>query len=315
MDEVLNAIEENRPIRDSTRPSMKNVHVGGSILDLQVSTLPLVARDLTDRNRTSPFAFTGNKFEFRAVGSKQSPSFPVCLLNTAVAASLVEMKAALKKQMGTKAVPDKTDILAVVRMFIKSSKNVRFEGNGYGQEWIDEAEKRGLLNIKSAPVAFKQLLEKHNIDLLVSQNVLTEQEIHSRYCILNDQYALSQLIEANTLVEMIKQAILPAAYAYRGELVSTLVAATTLGLAKESQPEYGVFTKIGDVTGKLEKAVDVLMNVVEEIDGIEDESEKAELAGGRLVEGMGAVRELADGLEEIVADKHWPYPKYSELLL
>jgi glutamine synthetase len=152
---------------DSTQPKMQNIHVGGAILDLQVSTLPLVARDLTDRNRTSPFAFTGNKFEFRAVGSKQSPSFPVCLLNTAVAASLVEMKDALKKQMGSKAVPDKKDIMAVVRAFIKSSKNVRFEGNGYSQEWIDLAEKRGLLNIKSAPVAFKQLLEKRSIDLCV----------------------------------------------------------------------------------------------------------------------------------------------------
>jgi glutamine synthetase len=303
-------------MKDSSRPTMANVHVGGSILDLQVSTLPLVSRDLTDRNRTSPFAFTGNKFEFRAVGSKQSPSFPVCLLNTAVAASLVEMKAALEKQMGKKDLPGKEDILAVVRMFIKSSKNVRFEGNGYGQEWIDLAEKRGLLNIKSAPVAFKQLLEKRSIDLLVKQGVLTEKEIYSRYHILNEQYALNQLIEGNTILGMVKQSILPAAYEYRGELVKTVVAAVGhLGASKESQPEYGVFTAIGSVCEKLEAAIVALQSVIDEIDGIEDGTKKAEVAGGKLPEAMGVVRGYADELEEIVADKFWPYPKYTELLL
>lgn len=131
--EVLNAIEEGRDVVESIRPQMKNIRVGGSIMDLQVSTLPLVARDLTDRNRTSPFAFTGNKFEFRAVGSKQSPSFPITLLNAVVADSLVAMKEALVKKMGSKSAPDRSDIIAVVREFVKSSKNVRFEGNGYSE--------------------------------------------------------------------------------------------------------------------------------------------------------------------------------------
>jgi glutamine synthetase len=155
--EVLNAVEEKREVNNFSQPHLKTVQVGGTALDIKVSTLPPIARDLTDRNRTSPFAFTGNKFEFRAVGSKQSPSFPVCVINTAVAASLNSIVDDLKKAMGSKEFPSAEDMLGVVRKYIKSSKAVRFEGNGYSQEWVDEAKNRGLLNISSCPDAFEQV--------------------------------------------------------------------------------------------------------------------------------------------------------------
>jgi glutamine synthetase len=155
--EVLNAIEDSRDVRNFSQPHLQTVKLGGTMLDIKVPTLPPISRDLTDRNRTSPFAFTGNKFEFRAVGSKQSPSFPVTLINSAVAASMNAVSDDLLKAMGSKKEPSVDDVLTVVKKYIKLSKAVRFEGNNYSQEWKDEAVKRGLLNISSCPVAFRQV--------------------------------------------------------------------------------------------------------------------------------------------------------------
>lgn len=141
LDEVLNAIEEGRPVSQSQKPHVAAVKVGGASLDMKVSTLPEIARDLTDRNRTSPFAFTGNKFEFRAVGSKQSPSFPVTVLNAAVASTLQEITGKLEKAKGSKKAPDSTEILKIVKEIIIETKSVRFEGDGYSSEWHAEAAK------------------------------------------------------------------------------------------------------------------------------------------------------------------------------
>ena len=162
--EVLDAVEESRDVRNFSQPHLQTVKLGGTALDIKVSTLPPISRDLTDRNRTSPFAFTGNKFEFRAVGSKQSPSFPVCLLNAAVADSITNVTNELIKVMGTKSEPSIDDILIVVKKFTKSSKPVRFEGNNYSDEWKKEAVKRGLLNISDCPTAFQQVI--HSIPFI-----------------------------------------------------------------------------------------------------------------------------------------------------
>ncbi|RKO87927.1 hypothetical protein BDK51DRAFT_39029, partial [Blyttiomyces helicus] len=222
LNEVLNSIEENRSVRNFSQPHLQTVKVGGTVLDVKVSTLPTIARDLTDRNRTSPFAFTGNKFEFRAAGSKQSPSLPIVLLNAAVAASITEITEALIKQKGTKAEPSVDDILAVVRVYITRSKNIRFEGNNYSDEWVKEAEKRGLLNIRSCPVAFRQLLEAKNAALLTSLGIFTEGELKSRFHILMEKYAKDLLIEANTLKTMVLQGVIPAAFSYRKDLTESL---------------------------------------------------------------------------------------------
>lgn len=166
--EVLNSIEESRDIKTFSQAHLKTVKVGGTVLDLKVNALPQIARDLTDRNRTSPFAFTGNKFEFRAVGSKSSPSFPTVLFNSMIAEALNDVTDALVKQMGSKAEPSVDDVLTVVRQFIKSSKNIRFEGNGYSAEWHAEAAKRGLPILKNAPDAFRQLIDKSHVKLMTS---------------------------------------------------------------------------------------------------------------------------------------------------
>lgn len=141
LNEVLDAVEEGRDMRRLSKTEFQGIKLGGTVLDVKVSTLPEIARDLTDRNRTSPFAFTGNKFEFRAVGAKQSPSFPVALLNAAVAASLTHLTDALESKMAGKSAPSDADILSVLRATIAHTKSIRFEGDGYSAEWHAEASR------------------------------------------------------------------------------------------------------------------------------------------------------------------------------
>lgn len=311
--EVLNAIEENRDVRNFSQPHLQVVKVGGTVLDLKVSTLPQIARDLTDRNRTSPFAFTGNKFEFRAVGSKQSPSFPTVLLNSAVAASLTAVTEALIKQKGNKADVSIDDILTVVRQFIKSSKNIRFEGNNYSDEWVKEAEKRGLPNIKSCPVAFRQLLAPEHAHLLTSLGIMTEGELHSRFHILMEKYAKDLVIEANTLKNMIYQGVLPASYAFKKELSDLLVSQKSLGLPVDDVPEMKTLKIVTKLTSDLQQAVDNMASIIDRVNALEGE-EQGELAGNELTSALEAVRKASDAIEVYVSDKQWPYPKYTELL-
>jgi glutamine synthetase len=181
LNEVLNSIEENRPLSRKVNTDKTQIKLGGAGLDVQVSTLPEIARDLTDRNRTSPFAFTGNKFEFRAVGAKQSPAFPMALLNAAVSCVLHDISDQLEKAKGSKETPSKEEILTLVKSYIKSSKNVRMEGDNYSEAWVKEAERRGLLNISTCPEAFKQLLVNDNIKALTERvHVFTQSELNSR---------------------------------------------------------------------------------------------------------------------------------------
>ena len=292
--EVLNSIEESRSVKSFSQTHLKTVKLGGTILDLKVNALPEIARDLTDRNRTSPFAFTGNKFEFRAVGSKSSPSFPTCLLNAAVAQSLDEVTAALIKQKGTKAEPSVEDVLTVVKQFIKSSKHVRFEGNGYSDEWKVEAEKRGLPNIKSCPVAFRVLLDPKHISLMTSQGIMSETEIKSRFHILMEKYAKDIIIEANTLKGMIQTGVLPTAYAFRKELLDSLVAQKAVGLDLTSSPEKKILDKVLGLVTSLQQYADKLASSIDKINSISDELEQADYANGEIISIMENVRDVVD---------------------
>ncbi|KAI9341035.1 glutamine synthetase type III N terminal-domain-containing protein [Zopfochytrium polystomum] len=313
LNEVLNAIEENRSVKNFSRPHLQTVKVGGTVLDLKVSTLPTISRDLTDRNRTSPFAFTGNKFEFRAVGAKQSPSLPVVLLNSAVAASINAVTDALLAAKGSKPELTEDDILAVVKKFIKDSKNIRFEANNYSDDWVKEAERRGLPNIKSCPVAFKQLLEPKNRQLLTSLGIFTEDELNSRYHILVEKYAKDLLIEGNTLKNMITSGVLPGAYAYRKDLAESLNSQKNVGVDLSDAPELETLKTLTTLTADLKKAADHLQAVIDKVEALHDE-EQGEVAGKELTAALEEVRSKSDTLEKHVADKYWPYPKYTELL-
>jgi glutamine synthetase len=308
---VLDSIEQGKPVAEHYKPHFQSVKVGGTVLDVKVSSLPEIARDLTDRNRTSPFAFTGNKFEFRAVGSKQSPSFPVTLLNAAVSASLQEVAAALKAQMGTKTVASNEDVIEVVKKYIVSTRNIRFEGNGYSAEWVKEAEKRGLPNIRSAPDAFKQLLEPINQEMLVkTAEIFTNDELKSRYHVLIEKYVKDMVIEAKTLSMLVNEHILPAVFEYRAVLAKSAAALDSLKL---DAPEKESLAFLSKVIGQAKTKLASLNKLVEEIETNENHEEAAHHAT-KVVPLMNEVRDEIDLLESQVGHKYWPFPKYMELL-
>ncbi|KAI9028127.1 glutamine synthetase type III N terminal-domain-containing protein [Phycomyces nitens] len=313
LDEVLNSIEEGRPVTNYDDAHMKNVRVDGTVLDLKVAALPSIARDLTDRNRTSPFAFTGNKFEFRAVGSKQSPSFPVTLLNSAVASALQEVNAALKKQMGKKAVASDADKLVVIREFIKKTKAIRFEGDNYTEAWAAEAAKRGLPNIRKSVDAFGCILKKENAEMLKRLGVFSQAELESRVHILTEKYAKDVTIEAQTLLTMVTQQVLPAAYQYRRELAESASAMKSIGV--ESTPEIELLNELTPLVRNLQLRTTDLKNVMDEMLKVDELLPLAHGAQKKVIPCMEAVRTLADQLECLVSDKLWPLPKYTELFL
>ncbi|KAI9148625.1 hypothetical protein H9P43_010106 [Blastocladiella emersonii ATCC 22665] len=311
--EVLDAIEQKRGIKNFSVPHMQTIKLGGTVLDLKVAVLPEIARDLTDRNRTSPFAFTGNKFEFRAVGSKQSPSFPVTVLTAAVASALDQIAKKLEAKMAGKAIATEDDKIAVIRDLIADTRAIRFEGDNYSQAWSDEAEKRGLLNIKSVPEAYAQLLEPVNADMLTKATaVFTHEELHSRYHVLVERFAKDLLIEANTLKFMINQTILPAVYDYRKSLADTATALKAAGC--DASPEVDAIKAITPLLVKLTASSAALTETADAIFDIADPVEQAKAADAKLVAAMEEVRSAADALEQKVADKFWPLPKYTELL-
>ncbi|KAI8379545.1 uncharacterized protein BYT42DRAFT_613841 [Radiomyces spectabilis] len=315
LNEVLNSIEENRPVNDDIvgGNKMTYVRVKGTVLDIKVSSLPSISRDLTDRNRTSPFAFTGNKFEFRAVGSKQSVSFPVTLLNSVVASALQEIRDALKKQMGDKKVASTEDQLVVIREFIKKTKAIRFEGDNYSQEWIEEAAKRGLPNITKSSDAFSRILKTENADMLKRLGVFTEAELQSRYHILMEKYAKDVTIEAQTLSTMVQQQILPSAFSYRRNLAEAGSFMNDIGV--DNAPEKQLLQELGPVVGQLQQRTSELNTLMNDMNNLTETTEMGIFAANKLIPAMEAVRAQADYLERVVADNLWSLPKYNELFL
>ncbi|KAJ1732161.1 hypothetical protein LPJ61_002179 [Coemansia biformis] len=314
--EVLDAIEEDRPLKNFSVPQFQSIKVGGTVLDVKVAALPSIARDLTDRNRTSPFAFTGNKFEFRAVGSKQSPSFPVTVLNCAVTAAIQEMTEALRAQMGSKPRPSEEDKLVVIRRYIAMTKSVRFEGDNYSEAWVAEAARRGLPNIKSAPEAYTYLIqEKHKRMLTEEIGIFSDGELLSRYYILNERYAKDVIIEAETMQTIVGQQILPAALEYRKSLAESAAALKTIGV--EASPEIDTLNELTPLTKDLQAAYVALQEAARKLIDHEghDANVHAQFAHDVVGPAIARTREAADALETAVADKFWPLPKYTELLL
>ncbi len=274
-----------------------------------VDTLPPLPKDYGDRNRTSPFAFTGNKFEFRAVGSSQSISGPLVALNTIIAESLDYVATELEK--ATKGDPKKLADAAtkLVQSIWKEHKAVVFNGDGYSEKWHKEAEKRGLPNLKNTVDALPALISKENLAVLAKYNVLTERETTSRYEIYCERYCKDVATESKLCLSIAQQSILPAAYRYQGELASTVASMIAAGL-KPDGSALGAVTKL---VGQLEAAVAKLTSsighhasgpVIEHCKHYRDE----------VLPAMLEVRAAADGLEAIVADDLWPLPTYSEML-
>jgi len=205
-----------------------------AMIKLGVAKLPEIEKDNTDRNRTSPFAFTGNKFEFRAVGSSASIAFPIVLLNAAVAEALGELTEQIAS--GAKRGKSQDDVvLGVVQQAFKESASIRFEGNNYSEDWVKEAAKRGLPNLRRSPEALEQLLSKDSRALLTKLGVFTKPELESRYHVRLERYIKDMLIEANTLREIIDTIVLPASFGYSGSLASAAAHAASAGIKNVPQ--------------------------------------------------------------------------------
>ena len=272
--------------------------------------LPQFPKDTGDRNRTSPFAFTGNKFEFRAVGSSMNISGPNTVINTIIAESLDFMATELEKAIkgGKEMNAALADLLPAI---YKESKRVVFNGNGYSEEWHADAEKRGLANNKNTIDALPVVIRKDTIDLFTKYNVYTEGELRSRYNILSEAYTKALAIEGKTASLMAKTMILPAALRYAGELATSVTAAKGAGIDKPAGME--LLKDLSATIGELTKAGDKLDHAVaHEAEG--EPFDHAKYARENIFPALADVREAADKLETLVADDLWPLPKYREML-
>ena len=282
----------------------------GGIIDIGVSVLPKLPRDAGDRNRTSPFAFTGNKFEFRAVSANQSIALPNVALNVAVAESLDYIATELEKSMkeGKKL---QAAVKGLLTRMIKENKRIIFNGNGYADEWQKEAGKRGLLNHKTSVDAFDEILSKDNIAAFEKYGVLNERELRARHEVALEQYNKTVNIEAQLMVLMANRYILPSAYKYLGELAGAVAAVKAAGgAAKEPRKALDKLTKVID---EAKSGVDELQDLLDhDHDG--GAAKHAKYFRDKVIPAMDALRVAGDGLEAMVPQNLWPLPTYREML-
>jgi glutamine synthetase len=281
----------------------------GGTLTVGVDTLPPLPKHAGDRNRTSPFAFTGNKFEFRAVGSSQSIAGPLVVLNTIMAESLDYI--ATQLESATKGDPSKLNaaVQKVLQQVAREHKDVIFNGDNYTEEWHQEAERRGLPNLRNTVDALPALISPKSIALFEKYQVLSNREMHSRYDIYMDRYCKDVNSESLTALSLAKTLILPAAYRYQGELAG--IAANLKAIGKNAH--LGTLETLTTLVGQLEGAVTKLESAVEH-KGAKDLASEARHFRDDVIPAMLAVRQVADKLEEVVADNLWPLPRYREIL-
>ena len=273
-----------------------------------VNVLPCFPKDTTDRNRTSPFAFTGNKFEFRMLGSALSISGPNVVLNTIVAESLRQYADVLENSKNLSA-----GVMELVKDTVQKHKRIIFNGNNYSEEWVVEAKKRGLLNLQSMPDAMPYFIMKKNVDLFSSHGVFTEGEILSRYEILLDGYCKTLNIEALTMLEMAKRDIFPATADYERDLAKTAILKKDLGL--DNELEKSLIEELSSLAVCLNQNIDALDNALIEVKKHTEILDIAKYYRNGVFVAMQELRAVADSLEMIVGKKYWPYPNYGDLLL
>ncbi len=297
---VLDAIENDAPYSGSEKTTMK----------LGVHVLPKFTRDTTDRNRTSPFAFTGNKFEFRMLGSSNSIACANIMLNAAVAESLKIYADRLENADNFEIALHK-----MIKKTIKDHKKIIFNGNGYDDAWIKEAtEKRGLLNLRTTPDAMPAMLSEKNVKMLTSHKIFSPAELHSRYEILLENYSKTVNIEALTMVDMAKKEILPAVEKYTKSLADTLAAKKAAVAGLPCKYETAAVTKLSELSDSIADATDDLEAEIEKFQAIEDVTEAANDIRDVILGKMDSLRAVCDEAETITTKEFWPFPTYSDLL-
>ncbi len=297
---VLEAIENDTPYQDAEKTQMK----------LGVNVLPKFNRDTTDRNRTSPFAFTGNKFEFRMLGSSNSIACANIMLNSAVAESL---KVYADRLEGAE--DFETALHAMIQKTIKDHKRIIFNGNGYDGSWIQEAtEKRGLLNYRTTPDCMPHLLDKKNVDMLTGQGVYSEAELKSRCEIMLDNYCKTVVIEANTMVDMAKTQIAPAVEAYAADVAKAAAAKKGLDSALACSYETGLVRKLSALLDRIAAKADELEDALLALHQAEDVQAESVMIRDSILGLMGELRLACDESETLTAKKYWPFPTYADLL-
>lgn len=297
--EILEAIETGSVYDAKTKTEM----------EIGVDVLPRFPKDTTDRNRTSPFAFTGNKFEFRMLGSSLSISDPNTILNTIIAEELCQFADALERANDfTKSLNE------LIRIIITNHKRIIFNGNNYSEEWVKEAEKRGLYNLKSTVDALPYLISDKNIELFTKHRIFTESEIHSRYEIMMENYCKTINIEALTMLEMAKKDIIPAVTSYIKDLTDTAVAKKALASDISCTLEKNLVSDLSSLAGSLYKQAKKLEEDLLGVKTQESIGDQGKYYRDVIFLDMQELRAVADEIEGLVGEKYWPYPTYGQLL-
>jgi glutamine synthetase len=295
--EIIEAIETGKAYKNKEKLDMQ----------IGVSVLPHFPKDTTDRNRTSPFAFTGNKFEFRMLGSSFSIGGPNIVLNTIIAETLRQFADSLEKSNNFKG-----DLAALIKKTISEHKRIVFNGNNYAEEWVVEAKKRGLSNLKTTVDALPEFISKKSVELFTKHHVFSETELHSRYEILMEAYCKTINIEALTMVDMVKRDIIPACIDYQKDLTQLHMQKVKLGFYDDSLEKH-LITNISKACASLLRKLETLENVIHETkEG--DILAHARFFREKVFAAMVELRLDVDELETLVANKYWPFPSYGQIL-
>ena len=297
---ILDAIKNDTPYQGTEKVKMK----------LGVHTLPRFFRDTTDRNRTSPFAFTGNKFEFRSLGSSNSIACCNIMLNAAVAESLKQYADILEG-----AEDFETRLHDLIRDTIEKHQRILFNGNGYGEEWVEEATKvRGLSNLKTTPDAMPHLLDKKNMDMLMAHKVFSETELHSRCEIMLENYCKTVNIEGHTMVEMVRKNYLPSIEEYLYSLARTTSMMKSVSDRVKCNYEVSTMERLSELTDYILERVKDLEKALEDLKGLEDVIKTSEVIRDDVIPKMEHLRKHVDEAEMLMPEKCWPFPRYGRLL-
>ena len=297
--EILNALEND------TLYTCK----GQTLMEIGATVLPHFPKDTTDRNRTSPFAFTGNKFEFRMLGSAFSIAGPIIVLNSIVAEVLSQFADELENSTDFK-----SDLSKLIKRTIKNHKRIIFNGNGYDASWVEEAERRGLSNLKTTPEALPAFIHPKNVEIFVRHGVFTEHEIHSRYEILLDNYSKTIRIEALTMTDMVNKYVIPAVISYQNELAELVLNKKAVNAGIDTSLEENRLKRLSELSVELEKRLGNLSEQTQAVRDVTDTLESARAYREKVFTAMNGLREIIDELELITSSKHWTLPTYTDIL-